>query len=612
MAGYDSDIVYPNRLDDQNFRLLELLPGEANDALQCQLVETPLTDIPVYEALSYVWGDSTVTELLCCNGQNLPITTNLAQALRKLRFPTTTRLLWADAVCINQQDIQERNHQVQLMKEIYSKSTGVVVWLGEDPDGHGKNAISAMTIVVKYLEAYQEALRFMREKKTAPSWLKGRGHFTFETCEHALRSSGIDDPWTSLSAFYQLPWFSRIWCVQEVYLAQGVMLLFGSQAVGGKLVAEFLAWFTREYVFESAKIVGSKIPVAFRGSAIRHADNTFNHRNLYARDLSFVCEDFRALQATDARDKVYGILGLWRPGENYVPLEVDYAKPVSQVYTDVVLHDISSREDLFTLRFVDHDVDYEFDPNDSFPSWVPRWDRGEPWQFGWLDKSPLTATQFKAEVPDRELAHSGILSVKGVLFDRIAWTTDILEHGALSLYRNQSVQNRFVKLYKEATGELNSEFSHHVSFIELASTMTWGLIKIGDDSLDKDFDAPDAWLDISDIDTDTGSAFLENFLRFMDSDNPDGNGDEYKRLMRCKDHRLFRTVRGHLGIGRRNLREGDCVTVLHGGRVPHILRLHSHGHFTYVGDSFVHDIMQRQVYDMFDVDGVMPGVFEIH
>lgn len=151
-----SNIVYPNRLKGSSIRLLELLPGDLDDELECRLVETPLHDITTFEALSYVWGDPAIREPIKCNGQAMTITTNLAQALRRLRLSRAapskgqleqadlpqqeadehdqstgiSRVLWADAICINQEDIIERGQQVQLMREIYTKATGLSYGLG--------------------------------------------------------------------------------------------------------------------------------------------------------------------------------------------------------------------------------------------------------------------------------------------------------------------------------------------------------------------------------------------------------------------------------------------------------------------------------------------------
>ncbi|KAF2728802.1 heterokaryon incompatibility, partial [Polyplosphaeria fusca] len=91
---------------------------------------------PIFEALSYTWADSTGNADICMPvymgpyWQSLPVTRNCWQALRRLRTHGD-RLLWVDAICINQQDVLERGHQVPLMRQIYTEASRVVAYLGE-------------------------------------------------------------------------------------------------------------------------------------------------------------------------------------------------------------------------------------------------------------------------------------------------------------------------------------------------------------------------------------------------------------------------------------------------------------------------------------------------
>jgi hypothetical protein len=77
-----------------------------------------------------VWGCSNRTQLITCNGKELRITPNLEIALRAVRRLTKRTLLWADAICIDQDNLKERNHQIRLMTKIYSSAKQVLVWLG--------------------------------------------------------------------------------------------------------------------------------------------------------------------------------------------------------------------------------------------------------------------------------------------------------------------------------------------------------------------------------------------------------------------------------------------------------------------------------------------------
>jgi hypothetical protein len=97
----------------------------------CNLVEVTLDKHPVYDALSYVWGDPKIQATLQIEGASLKVTTNLELALRYLRLVDKPRTIWVDAICIDQSNIEERNRQIGIMKGIYSSCAVDLVWIGE-------------------------------------------------------------------------------------------------------------------------------------------------------------------------------------------------------------------------------------------------------------------------------------------------------------------------------------------------------------------------------------------------------------------------------------------------------------------------------------------------
>jgi hypothetical protein len=136
-----------------SIRLLRLLPHNDNHAqIQCQLIDIRLGDLlgrpSPYEALSYVWGDSRDTRNISMHGYNLPVTRQLYEALSGLRYHCSERILWVDAVCIDQEQRKnskkeqeseqeqesEKEQQIRLMPKIYSQANSVIVWLGEEAD----------------------------------------------------------------------------------------------------------------------------------------------------------------------------------------------------------------------------------------------------------------------------------------------------------------------------------------------------------------------------------------------------------------------------------------------------------------------------------------------
>ena len=119
-------------------RLLHLSPiSSAYSEIQGRLSVALLDDQPEYEALSYAWGDSNDTLPINIDGHLLNITKNLHSALKHLQLEDRERVMWADALCINQTDLGERMHQVSMMGSIYGQASQVIVWLGEGWAGSG-------------------------------------------------------------------------------------------------------------------------------------------------------------------------------------------------------------------------------------------------------------------------------------------------------------------------------------------------------------------------------------------------------------------------------------------------------------------------------------------
>jgi hypothetical protein len=90
-----------------NIRVLSLLPGSFDDPLRCRLTVKPIEENPQYDALSYMWGNPSVTrQITLDDDETFPVTVSLENALRHIRLQNEIRHLWVDAVCINQRDIR--------------------------------------------------------------------------------------------------------------------------------------------------------------------------------------------------------------------------------------------------------------------------------------------------------------------------------------------------------------------------------------------------------------------------------------------------------------------------------------------------------------------------
>ncbi len=133
---------YRSLLPD-SIRLLRLLPHEDENApIRCELFDYSLRSsgrrIHLYDALSYVWGDTNNPRSIYIGEYDMPVTKNLYAALSHLRNFSIERVLWVDAICINQKNNEEKGQQIQLMAKIYSQANRVLVWLGEAADNSGQ------------------------------------------------------------------------------------------------------------------------------------------------------------------------------------------------------------------------------------------------------------------------------------------------------------------------------------------------------------------------------------------------------------------------------------------------------------------------------------------
>lgn len=183
--------VYP---EGGYVRTLHLLPGSGDEPLRCSL-ETSLMSDADYEAISYVWGSDIKDHEIVCDGRTVPITTNLWIVLRHIRlmFPC---VLWADSICINQDNLEEKNHQVAMMGQVYRSAQRVLIFLGEDDHGMGPQV--------------QSLTRDMNTMITTTLQQCGTGDDSFPYLEDNAPIL-LDERWRSLGHMLDLGWFSRGW-----------------------------------------------------------------------------------------------------------------------------------------------------------------------------------------------------------------------------------------------------------------------------------------------------------------------------------------------------------------------------------------------------------------
>ena len=192
-------LLYKKLKDDhKEIRLLCVRGGEQNAPIVCSLRHASLKDdrSPSYETISYCWGDATVTATIEIDNVIVTVPISSAAAIRRTRLPDRDRVLWIDSVCINQQDLDERIQLVAMMGEVYSSSTGNLVYLGE---GDAKTGLGVQSIKNLMAEIRLETDDFRSVEGTAFGTNDRRNiRRSIPTCE-------LDSE--ALESFFALPWF---------------------------------------------------------------------------------------------------------------------------------------------------------------------------------------------------------------------------------------------------------------------------------------------------------------------------------------------------------------------------------------------------------------------
>lgn len=329
--------------EDQQIRVAVLEPGSGSDAIKIRLrVESLLKDNaeePQFEALSYAWGNELSPHTIQVHDHVMSVGLNLEQALRQFRYPDKERILWVDALCINQADVHERNSQVQIMGRIYSSANTVLVWLGCEDQAD----VEAMEMIMK---------------------TKFLDYQVFQT----------------LTRIFERPWFCRVWVVQEFILARNDPMMY----VG----AFSIPW--QAFLQQIIRHMGRRTPAVvahFRtpdeprllyswqfkramSNFLKLGRMRFGEPRAFAENLHFTS----SFKATDPRDKVFGILGLHHPPTDPVQVTPDYDKTISEVLIDtsmsMIKHDPLGLYGRFPLNPLRDEHMSELCSLSSLPTWA--------------------------------------------------------------------------------------------------------------------------------------------------------------------------------------------------------------------------------------------------
>jgi len=195
--------------DTSQIRLLHVLPRTNGETIRCECrpycLQGPL---PEYKAISYTWGDKSLTEPIVLNGGRYLATKNARDVLEYVRSEGINTI-WIDAVCIDQDNTPERDAQIRLMDDVYSHAKQTIVWLGK--------ASNDSDLALNFVTAINDAL----------SALRGSVGMTEKLLLEATSTRYNSPQWQALGNLLARPWFQRIWVIQEIALSQDVRVTCG-------------------------------------------------------------------------------------------------------------------------------------------------------------------------------------------------------------------------------------------------------------------------------------------------------------------------------------------------------------------------------------------------
>lgn len=350
------------QLEIDEFRLVRVLAARSSQ-VKCEILHRPFGNPPNYTAISYAWGDPSDTTKIkirdedCLLFVEIPISKSLYYALEALRRKGEDVLVWADALSIDQQNRDEKNHQLSLMAVIYQRAQNVAVWLGPEEDDSDLATALLQDVAIA----------------TAQS---GDGHIQVKS----IFSRAQDRSLPALAALFERGYWDRLWIVQEIFNAASIHIYCGSSQPLPWAVYETASRVFRQYKRELEDFLPKNDSIVSR--------NQYSYSQILAYSgpgslpelnslvrlgdeaLLPVLRACRRKLSSDPKDKVFGILGVLgnKVSEEFA---VDYGKSVKDVFTDVVDFILTTTGNLNVICEAIHFPVYTSSAN--LPTWVPDW-----------------------------------------------------------------------------------------------------------------------------------------------------------------------------------------------------------------------------------------------
>lgn len=539
-------------------------------------------DIP-FEAISYVWGLYEKDHIIFLSGKTHQITANLSDALHQCRLPDQPRTLWADSICISQENSDEKNHQVYMMGRIYASSQRTLICLGTHPEyrDHAQNATALISDINGMIQGVFQRPGFSWELDSFPRPL-------------ATDQLVNDSRWQSIEILFQNPWFERGWVVQEAAMAREARILWTGSNIALLDLLKADVWYWKRAVYVTQKPDNHttlfSTPTLLR-QILYHkleAESRVFYRgngHLQHLDLLYTLAYARRLHLSDPRDRIYAFMALPIVRNPMPNLRPDYDKSHVNLYQEFAVRYLEETSDLNILIYVTPLWSYELSAGtDHGSSWVPRWDYLVWERYGCItrDFGQKSTKPNDYAVLHEENGTLALLQVRAIIFDSIRLVSKRLDR-RMAIEDVVTVWSQFTE--RGGSASRQAEFSSACESLIFLKALTAGFYTF------------------EEVREDRATA-LKSYATFLRT-NEQGTGSQGSRsispdMQSC--HRqlmslarrscVFKLERGYFGLGLWRIKPGDICAFVFGVSLPLILRkspdeLGGACHYNVIGPAFV-------------------------
>lgn len=574
-ADSTSDRLYTyTPLKIQQIRLLELLPGHDDDAIQGFVQHVSITENPKFSAISYAWGPALKPFYLHTAEGNVPLTSSLHAALKRLRSTTESVILWADAICIDQANFHEKAIQIRILPKIFQSAEMIFAWIGNEEDGSH--------------EALETLLQIRTNEVKPDIWPAGLPRIPPEW-QHPGLPPMKSEVWRHIAVLFQREWFRRAWIIQEVVLASKVKIVCGSWeiswddiflavklcldwsstlGVANSRVREMLSCLNQPYTLAQTRATFRKIKLS-------------PHFNIMA-----LLDKFAYTQSTKECDKLFALLGISLDAET-AAFDPDYSSSIETIARRYAAEFINRGHAMDLLYRSGKSKSY------YFSSWIPNWTSNEPCRTisTWRGAQGIFSAGGPPSVDARLVPQNARhLQVTGAMIDTVVKTgRDTTATSDLI-----TVINTLTKIVEGLgdypTGESKNELMLKIPIGDA--------IKPCDDDIGSFQTAEDeeSCTNFQWNASGNGIQSLQDMVEFFKQNRAEREITwKYWRtaaafLKRLSCGRFFVTKRGYIGVGPPTTKLNDQICVFAGGGVPFVLDKKKRA-CSLIGECYVHGIM---------------------